>query len=144
MDQAELMQIALVERQARELEGHLEIVSNQIIELEDFIGTIEALISSKERDMLASLGKRVFVKTRADDFDKLFVEVGAGVIVKKTPKETADIIKEQIKRFKEARIEISGQLQMHHMELENFMNKVRGENEETSENKAGKNKNRNN
>lgn len=130
MDQAELMQIALVERQARELEGHLEIVSSQIIELEDFIGTIEALISSKERDILASLGKRVFIKTQAHDFDELFVEVGAGVIVKKTPKETADIIKEQIKRLKEVRIEISGQLQTHHMELEGFMNKIMRENEE--------------
>ena len=125
MDQAEIMQIALVERQAQELEGHLQIVDSQIIELDSFMKTLEELISTKEKEMLSSLGKRVYIKTKIEDAEKLFVEVGAGIVVKKTPHETLDVVKAQIKRLKEVRMEISGQLQFYHKELEDFLKKVR-------------------
>ena len=118
------MEIAVIEQQARELEGNLQLVENQILELESFKENLNLIVKSKEKEMLASLGKRVFVKTSIEDKDKLFVDVGAGVIIKKTPEETIKVVSNQILRLQEARLQISAQLEIYHKHLEEFIKSI--------------------
>lgn len=121
------MKIAEIERVARELEENLQLIEMQIGELGDFNRSLEFIIKSKDKEMLSSIGKRVYIKTAIEDKKKLFIDVGAGVVVKKTPEETIKIVKEQILRLQEARVQVSSQLEMHREQLQEFIEEIRKE-----------------
>ncbi len=121
MDQETIMHFSAVEQEARELEDNLQLIATQIAELDNFRESLEFLIKSKEKEILSSLGKRVYIKSKIEDKEKLFIEIGAGVVVKKTPEETIRIVKEQIIRLQEARVQISAQLEIYQRELESFI-----------------------
>lgn len=108
----ELLQRAIeLKQQSEEVERQLDFVAEQTKELEQFSRNLELLEHDKEKEILASLGKGVYIKAKRDEDAKLFVEVGSGVIVRKTPKEAIEIIKEQVARFQEARLQLTAQLQ---------------------------------
>lgn len=106
----ELIQTASeLHQQSQELEEKVGFIQNQISELEDFTKSLNSIISTKETSMLSSLGKGVFVKTNLEE-KKLFVEVGSGIIVRKTPEETKEVIQNQIKRLLQLKVQLSSQL----------------------------------
>ena len=127
MEQETIMHAAAIEEEAQGLEENLQLVMTQIAELENFKESLEFLGKSREKEILSSLGKRVYMKSKIEDREKLFVEVGAGVVVRKTPEDTIGIVKEQILRLQEARVQISAMLEIYQKELENFMNAMKRE-----------------
>ena len=128
MNQEKIMAIAEIERVARELEENLQLIEMQIEELTAFNNSLEFLMKSKDKEMLSSIGKMVYIKTAIEDKKKLFIDVGAGVVVKKTPEETIEIVKEQILRLQEARVQISSQLEIYRGKLQEFIEEIRREN----------------
>lgn len=112
MDQNLIIQAAQLQRQHEELSQHLEIVARQIEELETFNKQLNNLKNAKGREILASIGKGVRAKTQILD-DKLFVEVGSGVIVKKTPEQTQEVIQEQIKKLIKFKIQLTANLEQY-------------------------------
>ena len=128
MNQEKIMAIAEIERVARELEENLQLIEMQIEELTAFNNSLEFLMKSKDKEMLSSIGKMVYIKTAIEDKKRLFIDVGAGVVVKKTPEETIEIVKEQILRLQEARVQISSQLEIYRGKLQEFIEEIRREN----------------
>ncbi len=124
VEQERIIEIARVEQIARQLEVNLQLIENEIAELEEFKNNLNFLINSKELGILSSIGKRVFVKTKIEDKDKLFIEVGAGVVVKKSPKDALKIIEKQISRLKEAGLQIASQLESYRGQLEEFLREI--------------------
>lgn len=114
-----------IEMKARseEIEKQLAFVSEQIAELEAFRDGLGFLDREKRREILAPLGKGVFAGANLAD-EKLFVEVGAGVIVRKTPKEIEETIKEQLARFTEAKFHLKEQLEIYIGELGKMFEEV--------------------
>ncbi|MEK6844542.1 MAG: prefoldin subunit alpha [Nanoarchaeota archaeon] len=125
MDQEKIAYITNVENQARQFEENLQLIDNQINELGEFIKNLNFIIKSKEKDMLSSLGRRVYLKAKIEDKEKLFVDIGAGVVLKKTPEETLTIVREQITRLQDVRVQIASQLESYYEELENFIRNVK-------------------
>ena len=82
------------------------------------------LCKNDEKEILASLGRGVYIKGKIEDNKKLFVEVGAGVVLKKTPFETRNIIEEQIRRFEEARMQLLGQLHLYKEEFGKMVKEI--------------------
>jgi len=128
MNQEKIMAIAEIERVARELEENLQLIEMQIEELGAFNKSLKFIAESKDKEMLSSIGKRVYIKTAIEDKKKLFIDVGAGVVVKKTPEETIEIVKEQILRLQEARLQISSQLEIYRGKLQEFIEEIKREN----------------
>lgn len=125
MDQEIILKATIAEQQAHQLEENLQLVDAQITELEEFNRNLKTLRDSKEKEMLSQLGKRVYIKTKIENKEKLFVEVGAGVVVKKTPEETMKIVSNQISRLQEAKVQILSQLNFYHTQLQEFLETVR-------------------
>ena len=116
------MHIAEIEREARQLEENLQLFDNQIYELEEFMKNLDFIAKSKEKEALSTIGKRVYLKTKIEDSSKLFVDIGAGVVLQKTPEETLRIVREQISGLQGARKQLASQLEMYYKELEDFIN----------------------
>jgi len=91
-------------QEAEKLEQQIQMIEQQIAEMSAVKETIEVIKSGKETEILANLGKGIFVKADLRGKDKnLFVNVGRDVIIKKTPEETLKIIEEQIARLMEGK-----------------------------------------
>lgn len=118
-----LMQASMLERRAHEIEENIEYIDSQIFELESFKNSIESFSNSEEKKILSSLGKGVFIDSRIESKD-LFVDVGANIIVKKTPQETIKIIDSQISRITEARLGLLSSLDSCRNQLNNIISQI--------------------
>jgi len=112
LDQETVYKISAFEQQAGELEQNIEFVEKQIHELNQFLESLDSIAKSKETEMLSSLGKGVFVKTEIKD-KKLYVDAGAGVIIRKTPEEAAKIIESQVEKLNELKSQLISQRELY-------------------------------
>jgi len=123
MNEEIIMKAMQFQKKAEETEKNLEFVEEQINELEEFKKNLENLENSKEKEILASLGKGVFIKSEIKD-KELFVNVGAGVVIKKSLNGTKKVIEEQIKKFLNARIQLNSELETYRQELVRLINEL--------------------
>ena len=130
MDQELLIKASFLEKQVNEIGGNLEIVNQQISELMQFQESIKSFRTLDSKGMFSTIGKGVHVKTSLVEKEFL-VEVGSGVLVKKTPEETGEVIEDQIKRLNELKHSLSSQLDSHMFALNDLIQKI-----EKSQNKG--------
>ena len=124
MEEEMLYTAAILKQRAEELEKQLDFVKQQIFELEQFKESLKILEENKENEMLSNLGKGVFMKTKREENEKLFVEVGAGVVVRKTPKETREVITNQLNKLNLAKIQLGAQLEEFAEEFKKMLEEV--------------------
>ncbi len=124
-----MMHASMLEKQSQEIEQNLEIIDTQILELEKFQQNIEFFSKSEEKQSISSLGRGVFVKTSLENKD-LFVDVGSGIIIKKTPEQTQKTIKTQIENIQQARVQLLAQLEATRSQFQALLQQI-----ETSEKK---------
>ncbi len=101
MNQQEyLIRLSMIEQEAQKLEERLRIFEEQIQEMTSVKLSIERLESDKsdKKEILANLGKGIFVKSEIKD-KNLLVNVGSGVLVEKSLSQTSNIINEQIAKL---------------------------------------------
>jgi len=108
MNQEISFKLEELNRQSQEISERLKIVGQQLLELQNFERNLAELENSKETEVLASLGKGVFIKTDMKKED-LFVEVGSGILVKKSLEESKKIAKQQSKKLNEMKMQLSVQ-----------------------------------
>jgi len=107
-----MMKASLIEKHLQELNERIDYISQQISELEEFKNNLKFLKDAKNKEMLAPLGKGIYLKSLCQD-DSFFVNVGAGIVVKKTPEETAEIMISQIKNLHEAKTSLLPSLEVY-------------------------------
>lgn len=120
VDQNLLMKASQLHQQSEEFDNQMSFINQQILELNEFAKTLNALLASEEKEMLSSVGKGVYLKTSLIS-KELFVEVGSGVVVKKTPQQTLEVIKQQIEKFNEMKSQIQSQNELILRELRDAM-----------------------
>lgn len=128
-----LFKASALEKRSQEVENEIAFVDKQISELEEFNNGLEYLSKTKEKEMLSSLGKGVYVKTSLEG-KELFVNVGSGVMVKKTPEQAKKVVQDQLKKLKEARIQLSAQMEAVSRNLAELLMQVEKAREQKSKN----------
>jgi prefoldin alpha subunit len=105
MEQQELLfKLQESHQRSKEIEEKMQVVDQQLVELEKFGMCLSDLKENKNKEILSSLGKGVFIKTDIKE-DKLFVDVGSGVFVRKDFEETKNVISDQARRLHEMRLQ---------------------------------------
>jgi len=112
LSQELMMRASLIERHLHELNDKIDYVAQQILELEEFKNNLKFLKDAKGKDVLATLGKGIYLKSSCQD-NNFFVNVGAGIVLKKTPEETAEIMDSQIKNLHEAKTSLLASLEVY-------------------------------
>lgn len=107
LDNELIFRIQQTQQESKELEEKMEIVDRQISELQGFSVSLNDLDKNKKnKEMLASLGKGVYIKTDIKE-DRLFVDVGGGVLVRKSVQEAEKVIEEQMKKLNAIKVEMT-------------------------------------
>jgi len=123
MDQNTIMQATQIQQQHEQLTQHLTIVNQQIDELGMFSKQLTSLKDSKDKELLATIGKGIYMKTKVLE-EKMFVEVGSNVLVRKTPEQTQETIKGQLRRLLEIKLQISAQIEQHQAQLQHIIEQL--------------------
>ncbi|MBU0760996.1 MAG: prefoldin subunit alpha [Nanoarchaeota archaeon] len=125
MTNEELLQRAvMLKQQSEEIEKQLDFVSEQIKDMEQFSENLGVLQDEGAGEILANIGRGVHMKVDTKEGEKLFVEVGAGVLVRKTPEEAREVVKEQIRKFNEARRQLTAQLQEYASQFNEMLKEI--------------------
>lgn len=130
MEQQEyLLKLSMIEQEANRLEQQMQIMDQQIQEMQAIKASLENIEARKgEGELLSNLGKGIFIKTEIKDKD-LFINVGKNVIVKKTPKETINVLDDQVKKLIAGKEEIISKIE----ELRGEMQALIGEAEKAKQ-----------
>ena len=115
-----LMQLSMLEQQSQELTQQVESANNQISEIEALKLSMEKLKSGKYKEVLSPLGRGVFIKTNVKD-DKVFVNVGNKVVIKKSYDEAIKLLDAQIIRVKEIKESFVSDIEEINKKLQNLI-----------------------
>ena len=137
MNEELIWQASLLQKESQELENNLDFVSRELSELEQFKENIRYLDDSNNKEIIANLGKGIHVKASLQD-KKLFVEVGSGVVVKKTPEETLQVIELQIKNLQEAKFQLIHQLEHYNDAFARILQEIEKQRQKNSKEKDTK------
>jgi prefoldin alpha subunit len=116
-----LFKLSMLEQQAQEMKQQIESVDLQIRELESLKLSLEKLNENPSNEMLAPIGRGIFVKAELKEKD-LFVNVGSNVIVKRTCNEAGEILTKQIEEISKIKRGIEnniGEIESQFLELVN-------------------------
>lgn len=117
------MKAAMLEQQSQELTENISVLSNQINQLQKLNLNLGAL-KTPGQDLLSPLGSGVYLKTSLRD-ENVLVNVGAGILIKKSPMEAKSMIENQIKSMHEAKLQLTGQLEIYNHVLGQAMEEIR-------------------
>jgi len=129
MDQNTIMQATQIQQQHEQLTQHLTIVNQQIDELGTFSKQLTSLKDSKDKELLSTVGKGIYMKTKVLE-EKMFVEVGSNVLVRKTPEQTQETIKGQLRRLLEIKLQVSAQIEQHQAQLQHIIEQLQDQDQE--------------
>ena len=105
-----LFKISMFEQHIGNLRQQLSAVEESLIYLESLNSGLEDIKNSKGKEILASIGKGIFVKAQLLS-EELTVDVGGRNFVKKDISETKKIIEEQIKKLGEIKKELEEKIE---------------------------------
>ena len=100
-----IMQLSMIQEEARKLEEQLNIINQQIREFDLLKESLDNIENVKSEKVLTSLGKGVFIESKIES-KELLVNIGNNVVLKRSTKETKDIIDKQIRELEKIKIQI--------------------------------------
>ena len=128
-EQQELMfKLQIFEQQIRQLQEQIEAVENGLVQMSSLDLGLDELVGSKDKEILAPMGRGIFVKAKVLSED-LTVDVGGKNFVKKTIPETKKIIQKQIKKLEEVKKELDDNLEKLGEELTKVYSEAQGKSE---------------
>ncbi|HEB47148.1 MAG TPA: prefoldin subunit alpha [Candidatus Pacearchaeota archaeon] len=111
-----MIKLGMFEQQIQQLRQQSQAVEESIIEITALNYGLGELEDSAGKEILAPLGRGIFVKTKLLS-DKLTVDVGGRNFVKKSIPETKKIIENQIKKLNEIKEDLNRNLEEINQEL---------------------------
>jgi prefoldin alpha subunit len=95
MEQQEyFIKMQMLGQEAEKIEQQIQTIDQQISELASVRESLQALESGKQKEILANLGKGIFIKTELKG-KELLVNVGKEIIVEKSINDTLKVIEDQ-------------------------------------------------
>ena len=105
-----IFRLSMLEQEISKFQEQLQLIEQNILELKNLQLSLQELRDSKEKKMLANLGKNIFIKTEILD-KNLIVDVGNKIFIKKNIPETIKIIENQLLKLMQAKNQVLEKMQ---------------------------------
>ncbi|MDD5253616.1 MAG: prefoldin subunit alpha [Candidatus Nanoarchaeia archaeon] len=96
MNEEGLLDLQTLSYQIQQLQEQLQIIENQFTELSILSSALDEVKESKGKNSLIPLGPGIFAEAELKDTDKVLVNVGSEIMVRKTIQEAKELIEKQI------------------------------------------------
>jgi len=119
MLEAKYMEQQLLEQEIKQIQGSLQTIDNQIMEIRLVEHSIDELKKTKiGQGIFVPLSNGIFLKGKLVNNQKLLVNVGSGVVVGKSIEGTKGLLHKQLDELDKLRNQIMAQFQKSAMQLE--------------------------
>ena len=112
-----ILRLSTIQQQAEKLEEQINAINQQLQELGELKSSLGKL---DEEEILANIGKGIFVKARITSKD-LYVNVGGKAVVKKNIPETQELIQKQMLRLEEIKVSLLDEIQEANHQLQQLV-----------------------
>lgn len=123
MDQEMMFKAQLIQRQVEDLEDNISVIEKELDDLAKYDQYLADFDKATESAMMSNMGKGIHVKGNLAN-KELYLEVGAGVIVKKTPVQAREIIQVQMKKLAEAKYHVLGKIELYQQALHGMVKEM--------------------
>ncbi|OGJ12689.1 prefoldin subunit alpha [Candidatus Pacearchaeota archaeon RBG_16_35_8] len=120
-----MIKFSMFEQQIRQIQQQLEVLERNILEMNSLNFGLDEFKGAKGKDVLAQVGKNIFVKTKLAAED-LIVDIGNGNFVKKNIDDTKKLIGEQTKKLEKIRDELNSALESINQEMTSLILNAQG------------------
>jgi prefoldin alpha subunit len=104
-----LMEIRVLEGTYNELSSRQGILERILIESRSALEAVSSLASSKPEEVLVPLGGGVLVRSIPPNSDRIFVNIGANVVVEKSREEATTFVESRVKEIEDSIVSILNQ-----------------------------------
>jgi prefoldin alpha subunit len=119
-EQELFFKLSMFEQQIQNIQQQLQAVEKAILDMNSLILNLEELKGSEGKEILSSIGRGIFAKTKLIS-EELIVDIGGKHLVKKNISDTQKIIKEQIKKLEGAKKDLNKALEEVNKQLTDTM-----------------------
>lgn len=128
MDTSLIERAQILHGESQLIEERIGFIDKQVRELTEFLEHLSFIQETSETQLFSSLGKGLFLETSLRS-KEIFVEAGAGVLIKKSLPEVQTIIRTQLESLSRMRSESQEQLTTLHGEFEQLVSKLESSSE---------------
>lgn len=121
-----LQRFSQLQQQSKQLQEQVEQVNQRIQEFETLKDSINKIRDSENNEMLAPVGRGIFFKSEKKE-EKLFVNVGSNVMVKRKPDDAKKIVDKQIDNMNEIKQELTSQIESINSQFQKMMTEIQGQ-----------------
>jgi prefoldin alpha subunit len=90
------LELRIIDRHIQEIQKQLQIVEEQLMEFAYIKQSIESMQNvAKDTNLLVPVSNGIFAEAKLADTEHLLVNVGAGVVVKKTTEDALSLMNDQ-------------------------------------------------
>lgn len=132
MNQEILIQLQMLQQQAEQIEQKINMVAQQVIEIDALNVSLDKIEENKEKGILANMGKGIYVSAELSS-KELLVDIGEKILVKKSVKETKEIIRSQVTKLAELKSQLLMELEQVNMQLQDLILQAQKEHEHSEE-----------
>ncbi len=105
--QKKYFELQMANNQLKQIEKQLELIEAQVLEALTIINALDELKSSKQgAKSLAPVANGIFVEAKLENIQDLLVNVGGGIVVKKSVDETKSMLQNQVSELRSAEQEL--------------------------------------
>lgn len=98
--QQRIIELNLLDQKCKEIQQQVGIIDQQLTELNLLENNLREINKiEKSSDTLSQLGQGIFIKSKIDKTDEVFIDIGSKIVVKKTPEEAKELVKKRIEQI---------------------------------------------
>ena len=108
--QEKMLAYRMLESRLGNIARQRDMIVSKMMEIQSTLMTIEEIEKGSE-DVLFPVGSAAYIRGKPADKEKIIVEIGAGVVVEKTPAETKKLLEERKKELELAADSLGKEMQ---------------------------------
>lgn len=101
--QKKIFEIRMFEEQISQMEEKMRIIDKEILEFHNLISDLDEIKKISNKEVIVPLGKDIFIKSKIEKGDELFVNLGSRAMAKKNVEQAKKLLESRKDKFLEAR-----------------------------------------
>lgn len=131
------MRLNLLEQRIQKIQEQLMMVEQQMAEISALSSSLDKIKGKKDKEILAHIGKGIFLKSKIMNNDELIIDVGSKVFLKKSVEDGKKIVEKQVGELANVRDMLIAELSKARAEAEGIIMEIEEKNrEKTTEKKV--------
>lgn len=130
-----LMRLNMLEQRIQKIQEQLMMVEQQMAEISALSNSLDKIKGKKDKEILAHIGKGIFLKSKIMNNDEIIVDVGSKVFLKKSVEDGKQIVEKQVKELANVRDMLIAELSKARAEAEGIIMEIEEKNKEKTADK---------